>query len=77
MQNQQFIVLLDNFKSISELEDAALLVHRAMSEVISVDGREVYLEPYVGIAHYPQDGPVHTLLQLRHAGRQHEAARSR
>ena len=58
----QFVVLLDNFKSITELEDAARLVYRAMAEVIVVQGREIYLEPYVGIAHYPQHGPVHTLL---------------
>ena len=58
----QFIVLLDNFDSAQALVEAALLVHRAIAEGIWIDGREVYLEPYVGIAHYPQDGPVHTLL---------------
>ena len=58
----QFVVLLDNFKSAAELEDAAKLVYRAMSEGIVVQGSEVYLEPYIGISHYPQDGAVSTLL---------------
>ena len=58
----QFIVLLDNFDSTDALADAARLLHRALAEAIWIDGREVYLEPYIGIAHYPQNGPVHTLL---------------
>ncbi|MBV8635636.1 MAG: EAL domain-containing protein [Burkholderiaceae bacterium] len=58
----QFVVLFDNFGSVSELEDAAKLVYRAMAEVIVVQGREVYLEPYIGISHYPADGAVNVLL---------------
>ncbi|HEY8026561.1 MAG TPA: EAL domain-containing protein [Burkholderiaceae bacterium] len=58
----QFIVLIDNFPDVDALAGAAQLVHDAMAEAVWIDGREVYLEPYIGIAHYPQDGPVHTLL---------------
>jgi EAL domain-containing protein (putative c-di-GMP-specific phosphodiesterase class I)/GGDEF domain-containing protein/CheY-like chemotaxis protein len=58
----QFVVLFDNFQSVTQLEDAAKMLYRAMADVIVVQGREVYLEPYIGIAHYPQDGPVNTLL---------------
>ncbi|HEX7641181.1 MAG TPA: EAL domain-containing protein [Burkholderiaceae bacterium] len=58
----QFVVLFDDFQSATQLEDAAKLVYRAMAEVIVVQGREVYLEPYIGISQYPQDGPVNMLL---------------
>lgn len=58
----EFAVIPDGIKEMAEVEDLATAIHAALVESVWIDGQEVYLEPYVGIALYPQDGIPQTLL---------------
>ena len=57
-----FAVILDNVDELQDVEKTANGICRVLAEAVWIDGREVYLEPYIGIALYPQDGAPQTLL---------------
>ena len=44
-------------------EEAAMLIHGAAAEVISVDGHDVFLDPLIGIAAYPENGSASDTIQ--------------
>ena len=58
----QFAVIQDDVESLTQIEAMAALMHHNLSEGLTIAGQEVYLEPYVGIALYPQDGTPQNLL---------------
>jgi len=58
----EFAVILDNVKDLDAVEKCAAAIYSAQADGVWIDGQEVYLEPYIGIALYPQDGAPQTLL---------------
>lgn len=58
----EFAAVLENVAEMVEIEEKATAIHCALAESVWIDGQEIYLEPYIGIAIYPQDGVPQTLL---------------
>jgi EAL domain-containing protein (putative c-di-GMP-specific phosphodiesterase class I)/FixJ family two-component response regulator/GGDEF domain-containing protein len=45
------------------VEETAWRVHAALVATIPADGREIFVDPFVGIALYPKDGPIADVLK--------------
>jgi EAL domain-containing protein (putative c-di-GMP-specific phosphodiesterase class I)/FixJ family two-component response regulator/GGDEF domain-containing protein len=52
----EFALALESQKELREIEETARQIHRSITEAISVDKQEVFLEALVGIAMFPKDG---------------------
>ncbi|MDD2759702.1 MAG: EAL domain-containing protein [Methylomonas sp.] len=64
----KFAVILRNPEGMDRVEELAWQMHRVLSEPIRTQNQEVYLDPFVGIATYPQDGePAELLKHALHA----------
>lgn len=56
VNESKFAVMLREPAGLDVAEEFAWHIHWALAEAIQVDGKELFLEPFVGIAVYPQDG---------------------
>lgn len=52
----EFAVVLEGADGIHVVEETARRVGAALADAIHVDGREVFLDPFIGIALFPRDG---------------------
>ncbi len=57
------VSMLINADDLRLLEQTALRIHGVMAQVISVDGHEVFLEPRIGIAVYPENGSATDIIK--------------
>ncbi|HET6719164.1 MAG TPA: GAF domain-containing protein, partial [Rhodocyclaceae bacterium] len=51
-----FACLLDAADSPHLVEETAWRLHRGLAEPLQIDGSEVFLDPFIGIAAHPRDG---------------------
>lgn len=63
VKEAKFAVMLENVPGVAVIEDAARRIHEVLAEGIQADGQEVFLDPFVGIAIHPHDGPPRELLK--------------
>ncbi|SFD03085.1 bifunctional diguanylate cyclase/phosphodiesterase [Massilia yuzhufengensis] len=56
IRGAEFAFLLDGAAGRQAVERFAMQVHALMAAPLSVDGRDFFLDPVLGIALYPQDG---------------------
>jgi EAL domain-containing protein (putative c-di-GMP-specific phosphodiesterase class I)/FixJ family two-component response regulator/GGDEF domain-containing protein len=59
----QFALALDDLEGLHLVEEIAWRVHAAVAEGILIEGREVFLDPFIGIALHPQDGSAAEVLK--------------
>lgn len=52
----EFVLALENHKKMDEEEKIAWRIHHIIAEPIIVDKQEIFLDAFIGIAIYPQDG---------------------
>lgn len=52
----QFAALLTNPEGLDIAEELAWQMHRQLSGIIEVNGQELFLDPFIGISLFPQDG---------------------
>lgn len=52
----ELAVVVERADGLHTVEETAWAVGAALAEAVAVDGREVFLDPFVGIALYPKDG---------------------
>ncbi|THF62575.1 EAL domain-containing protein [Pseudothauera rhizosphaerae] len=52
----EFALVLEGADGVHVVEETARKVGGALADAIHVDGREVFLDPFIGIALFPQDG---------------------
>ena len=58
----EFALLLEDQEGPHTVEDAAWLIHTALTQAVRSGEQEVHLSPFVGIALYPKDGAPDELL---------------
>jgi EAL domain-containing protein (putative c-di-GMP-specific phosphodiesterase class I)/FixJ family two-component response regulator/GGDEF domain-containing protein len=58
-----FALALDDLEGLHLVEEIAWRVHAAVAEGILIEGREVFLDPFIGIALHPQDGSAAEVLK--------------
>ncbi len=56
ISESEFVVLIEPLAGLHLAEEAAWSVASALSDVIAADGRESFLDPFVGISVHPQHG---------------------
>jgi len=56
LSESEFACLVEAQDALHLVEETAWRIHRSLAEPLPIDGREVFLEPFVGIALYPRDG---------------------
>lgn len=59
----EFAVILEEMDGLHLVEETAWRIHNALAEAIQVDGREVFLAPFIGIAVHPRDGGASDVLK--------------
>jgi EAL domain-containing protein (putative c-di-GMP-specific phosphodiesterase class I)/FixJ family two-component response regulator/GGDEF domain-containing protein len=59
----QLALVLDDLDGIHLVEEIAWRVHAAVAEGILIEGQEVFLDPFIGIALHPQDGSASEVLK--------------
>jgi EAL domain-containing protein (putative c-di-GMP-specific phosphodiesterase class I)/PleD family two-component response regulator len=59
----EFALALEGGDGLHMVEETAWRVHGAIAEGITVDGREVFVDPFIGIALHPQDGSAAEVLK--------------
>lgn len=59
----EFALMLENLDGLHLIEECAWHIYHVLAASIETGGQEVFLDPFVGIAIYPQDGPVQDLLK--------------
>ena len=52
----EFAFVVDNQQGLHQVEETAWRVHAALAKVIPVEGREIFLDPFIGISLCPRDG---------------------
>jgi EAL domain-containing protein (putative c-di-GMP-specific phosphodiesterase class I)/CheY-like chemotaxis protein len=52
----EFALALESQIELHKIEETARQIHRSITEAISVDKQEFFLEAFIGIAIYPKDG---------------------
>lgn len=65
INESKFGAILQDPEGLDVVEELAWQIHRALSEAIKLDGKDLFLDPFVGIAAYPHDGAP--LEVLKHA----------
>lgn len=63
ISESEFAVILEKTDGLHLIEETAWRLHAALAEAIQVDGREVFLAPFIGIALYPRDGSDQEVLK--------------
>lgn len=64
ISESEFVVLIEPLAELHLAEEAAWSVASTLSDAIAADGRESFLEPFVGIAVHPQHGgDAHAVLK--------------
>jgi EAL domain-containing protein (putative c-di-GMP-specific phosphodiesterase class I)/CheY-like chemotaxis protein/GGDEF domain-containing protein len=63
ISESEFAVILDKTNGLHLIEETAWRIHGALAEAIEVDGREVFLAPFIGIAVHPRDGSDREVLK--------------
>lgn len=56
ISESEYACLLESPPGVRVVEDTALRVHDGLAESIQIDGGEVFLDPFIGIALHPRDG---------------------
>jgi PAS domain S-box-containing protein/diguanylate cyclase (GGDEF)-like protein len=74
LENDEFVVLIQDNNSSESLEDAARTLMAAFTKPVCANGYELFLTPYIGISLYPSDGEDSETL-LRHAEQAMQQAR--
>lgn len=59
----EFAIVLEHGSGRHALEEIARQLHAALAEAIPVEGREVFLDPFIGIALHPGDGSAADVLK--------------
>jgi EAL domain-containing protein (putative c-di-GMP-specific phosphodiesterase class I)/FixJ family two-component response regulator/GGDEF domain-containing protein len=52
----EFALALESQNGLHEIEETAWQIHRSITDAVTVDKQEVFLEAFVGIAMFPKDG---------------------
>jgi EAL domain-containing protein (putative c-di-GMP-specific phosphodiesterase class I)/PleD family two-component response regulator len=52
----EFTLALEDGDQLDVIEETAWRLHAAVAEGITVDGQDVFVDPFIGIALHPQDG---------------------
>ncbi|MGY6275487.1 EAL domain-containing protein [Methylomonas sp. MgM2] len=70
LNESKFGVILINPVGLDSVEELAWQIHQTLSDPIKLDGKALFLEPFVGISVFPQDGkPLDVLKYAMHASR--------
>ena len=56
IKDNEFAMVVHAHHGRNELEEFAIALHRRLSNVLSVNGREFFLGPMVGVSVFPEDG---------------------
>ncbi|MDD1621407.1 MAG: EAL domain-containing protein [Methylococcaceae bacterium] len=68
INESKFAVILRDPDGLDVAEELAWQMHRALIDPITVEGEELFLDPFIGIASFPQDGtPANVLKHAMHA----------
>jgi diguanylate cyclase (GGDEF)-like protein len=59
----EFALALESQQALHEIEETAWHIHRGVADAITVDGQEVFVDAFVGIALFPQDGSPADILK--------------
>lgn len=63
VSESEFVVMLENPEGLHLVEETAWRIHAALAEAIPIEGHEVFLDPFVGIALHPRDGSAVEVLK--------------
>ena len=56
ISESEFAFVMDDQQGLHQVEETAWCVHEALARAIPVEGREIFLEPFIGISLCPRDG---------------------
>jgi EAL domain-containing protein (putative c-di-GMP-specific phosphodiesterase class I)/GGDEF domain-containing protein/FixJ family two-component response regulator len=63
VSESEFALMMENVDGLPALEEWARQIYHTLAAGVESEEQEIFLDPFIGIAAYPQDGPAQDLIK--------------